>query len=270
MIYFPHCKINLGLLVTKKRTDGYHDIETVFYPVGMQDALEFVEANEFHFDLSGIELNGNPNDNLVVKAYRLLQADYKLPTIQIHLHKNIPSGAGLGGGSADAAVMLTALNDYFKLNISTEKLIDYALHLGSDCPFFINPNPSLAVGRGERLTPVNINLKDYCLVVVKPPIHVSTAKAYGFMQPNKPEQSLAELISLPIEQWKGQILNQFEDYVFETHPEVADIKKQLYSLGADFSLMSGSGSAVFGLFKKTPCLEGEFPMSYHIFKQILN
>ncbi len=269
MIYFPHCKINLGLLVTAKRADGYHDIETVFYPVGMQDALEFIESDTFCFTTSGIELDGDVEDNLVVKAYRLLQADYKLPNIQIHLHKNIPSGAGLGGGSADAAFMLLALNAHYKLNITTEKLMAYALRLGSDCPFFIHAVPSLGKGRGELLSEVKLNLSAYYLVVVKPPIHISTGKAYAFMKPQEPKQSLADLITLPVEQWRGKVLNQFEDYVFSAYPEVLAIKDKLYDLGASFALMSGSGSAVFGLFAEEPQLEGEFLKSYHVFSQRL-
>ncbi|MFV0364962.1 MAG: 4-(cytidine 5'-diphospho)-2-C-methyl-D-erythritol kinase [Mangrovibacterium sp.] len=269
MIYFPHAKINLGLLVTAKRPDGYHDIETVFYPVAMQDILEFVEAEEFQFSLSGMKLDGNAEDNLVVKAYRLLEADYKLPTLHIHLHKNIPSGAGLGGGSADAAFLLSALNEHYKLGISVEKLKGYALQLGSDCPFFIEPTPALAKGRGELLQSVEVDLTAYHLVVVKPPIHVSTGKAYGFMQPQEPEESLANLMQLPVQEWQGKVCNQFEDYVFQAHPEVASIKEQLYRAGAHFALMSGSGSAVFGLFLEEPNLENVFPKSYCVFSQKL-
>lgn len=269
MICFPHGKINLGLLVTGKRTDGYHDIETVFYPVKVKDALEFVESDSFQFSLSGIKLDGDSADNLVVRAYQLLQADYQLPPLHIHLHKHIPSGAGLGGGSADASFLLTALNAHFQLGISTDRLKAYALRLGSDCPFFIHPSPSLAKGRGELLQPIAIDLSAYHLVVIKPPIHVSTAKAYSFMQPQEPSQSLAELLQLPVEQWQGKVCNQFEDYVFSVAPEVGNIKEKLYKLGADFSLMSGSGSAVFGLFSSPPSCIREFPESYHVFSQDL-
>lgn len=270
MLYFPPCKINLGLLVTAKRSDNYHDIETVFYPVPLCDALEFVEADEFGFQISGIELDSDVEDNLVVKAYRLLQADYHLPNIKIHLHKNIPSGAGLGGGSADASCMLTALNSYFQLNLSVSELQNYALQLGSDCPFFIHPEASFATGRGEILHRIAVNLSGYYLVVVKPPIHVSTSKAYSFMSPTAPKESLVDLLQLPIEDWRGRVINQFEDYVFHVAPEVAEVKTKLYDLGASFALMSGSGSAVYGLFKEAPQLAGIFSDNYAVFTQKLD
>ncbi|MFV0554937.1 MAG: 4-(cytidine 5'-diphospho)-2-C-methyl-D-erythritol kinase, partial [Mangrovibacterium sp.] len=258
-----------GLLVTAKRADNYHNIETIFYPVGMQDVLEFVVSDEFQFTLSGIPIEHDIDDNIVVKAYRLLQAGYDLPPLHIHLHKNIPSGAGLGGGSADAAFMLTSLNEHFKLNISKEKLHNYALQLGSDCPFFIDPVPSEAKGRGELLTPIELNLEGYHLVVVKPPVHVSTALAYRHMLPKEPETPLADLIKLPVEEWQGKITNQFEDFVFDELPEVAEIKAKLYELGASFALMSGSGSAVYGLFKEKVSVEAVFPEKYCVWEQKL-
>ncbi len=269
MLYFPHCKINLGLLVTEKRADDFHNIETIFYPVGMQDVLEFVENDVFQFAVSGIELEGDATNNLVVRAYRLLEKDFKLPPLHIHLHKNIPSGAGLGGGSADAAFMLTALNDYFGIGLSQQQLTNYALRLGSDCPFFISPVPSLAKGRGELLEPIELDLSGMHLVVVKPPIHVSTAEAYSHIIPKQPDNSLANLIAMPVNQWKNYIFNQFEDYVFDAYPEVKAIKQKLYQQGACFSLMSGSGSAVFALFKDKPNTEGIFPDSYSVFYQLL-
>lgn len=269
MIYFPHCKINIGLQITNKRSDGFHDIETIFYPVAIQDALEFVEAREFQFTLSGIDIEGDDNDNLVVKAYNLLKSEYKLPPLHIHLHKHIPSGAGLGGGSSDAAFMLSELNEHFDLKIKMRKLMEYALQLGSDCPFFINPVPSLAKGRGEILEEIEINLSDMFLAVIKPPIHISTAEAYKNIVPKIPEISLAELIKEPIEKWKNTVHNQFEDYAFSKYPEIQNIKDELYNNGATFALMSGSGSAVYGIFRNEVDVKSIFPETYEVLTQEL-
>lgn len=270
MITYPIAKINLGLLITEKRPDGFHNLETVFYPIQMQDTLEVIESDEFQFTVSGIELDGNPEDNLVVRAYRLIKDDYQIPDVNIHLHKNIPSGAGLGGGSSDAAYMLRALNELFNLEIDQEKLMAYALQLGSDCPFFLQEKPVFATGRGEKMIEIPLSLNEYYLVLVKPPVHVSTALAYQNIVPQKPRLSLRGLVGFPVNRWKGNVLNHFEKYVFQTYPEVEQIKKTLYDQGAAFALMSGSGSAVFGLFRSEKRgIEKLFPEDYKVFRQRL-
>jgi 4-diphosphocytidyl-2-C-methyl-D-erythritol kinase len=270
MITYPISKINIGLQVTGKRMDGFHNLETIFYPVQLRDALEVIEADRQEFQLSGLSVEGDPGKNLVVQAYELLKADYKIPPVRIHLHKNIPTGAGLGGGSSDAASMLMLLNDMFRLEISREELMQYALTLGSDCPFFIYGKPVFATGRGEIMEEIWVNLQEYFLILVKPPIHVSTAEAYQNILPHGTRLSLKGLISFPVHKWKGNILNQFERYVFEKYPEVRQIKQILYEQGASFSLMSGSGSCVYGLFRsEKKGLEKFFPASYQIFRQRL-
>lgn len=270
MITYPIAKINIGLLVTEKRPDGFHNLETIFYPIRMQDVLEVVEADEFSFSISGIALDGDPADNLVVKAYQLIKNDFDIPAVKVHLHKNIPSGAGLGGGSSDATYMLLTLNELFNLSIPDEKLMEYALELGSDCPFFIGGKPVFATGRGEKMEEVPVELKDYFLILVKPPVHVSTALAYQNVTPQRPRLSLKGLIGFSVNKWKGNILNHFERYVFSTHPEVEQIKKTLYDQGASFALMSGSGSAVYGLFRSEKRgIESLFPPDYQVFRQRL-
>lgn len=270
MIYYPISKINLGLYVTDKRADGFHNLETVFYPVQLQDALEVVHSNEFSFSSSGIEIEGDSEDNLVVKAYNLLKDEYQIPPVKIHLHKNIPAGAGLGGGSADAVEMLKILNQLFDLNIEKKKLSEYALKLGSDCPFFIDPKPVFAKGRGELFTDVSIDLSSYYLIMVKPPVHVSTAEAYANISPHKSRLSLKGLIQFPVNRWKGNIVNHFEEFVFEKYPEVGELKKLLYAEGAVFALMSGSGSAVYGLFhSEKKGIEDRLPKNYQVHRQKL-
>jgi len=252
MIAFPNAKINLGLYITDKRPDGFHNLETVFFPVGWNDALEFVESEEFQFSSSGILISGDPESNLVVKAYRLLQKDFPIPALKIHLHKQIPFGAGLGGGSSDGAFMLRLLNKTFDLKISEEKLLGYAAGLGSDCPFFILNKPVFATGRGEIMQPADVCLNDMFILLVKPPVEVSTAKAFQFVSPKKSTVSLPELLRLPVEDWKENVFNQFEVSVFQQYPEVGAVKQQLYDMGAIYASMSGSGSCVFGLFKELP------------------
>ena len=270
MITYPIAKVNLGLLVTEKRSDGFHNIETVFYPVPVQDALEVVESSKFQINITGIDLNENPEKNLVVKAYQLLNETYKLPPVQIHLHKNIPVGAGLGGGSADASYMLLLLNEMFQLDISEKQLLAYALQLGSDCPFFVNPRPVFAVGRGEQIEDIDVDLSGFYLILIKPPVHVSTSEAYKHMVPANSRISLKALVHFSVAKWQGNIQNQFERYVFSEHPEVGEIKQKLYDLGATFALMSGSGSAVYGLFRSEKrSLDSHFPLNYQIFRQKL-
>lgn len=270
MITYPISKINIGLQVTGKRPDGFHNLETIFYPVELKDALEVIESDHQAFQLTGLNVEGDPEKNLVVRAYELLKANYKIPPVQIHLHKNIPAGAGLGGGSSDAAYMLMLLNDLFRLKISREKLMQYSLTLGSDCPFFVHGKPVFATGRGEIMENVKVNLQDYFLVLVKPPVHISTAEAYQNIVPHGSRLSLKGLIGFSVNKWKGNILNQFERYVFEKYPEVGRIKEILYEQGASFALMSGSGSCVYGLFRsEKKGLEKLFPDNYQVFRQRL-
>jgi len=270
MIIYPIAKVNLGLQITEKRPDGFHNLETVFYPVPIQDALEVVLADDFKINVTGIELEEDPEQNLVAKAYRLLREKHQLPPVHIHLHKNIPVGAGLGGGSADASYMLIMLNDLFDLQIPKEKILEYALQLGSDCPFFIRPRPVFATGRGEIMNDVPVNLSGYTLVVIKPPIHISTAEAYQHINPAKSRMSLKALVQFPVVRWQDNIRNQFEKHVFSAHPAVKEIKETLYKQGATFALMSGSGSAVFGLFRtEKRNLQNAFPEDYQVFQQKL-
>lgn len=270
MIGFPNAKINIGLCVTEKRADGFHNLETIFLPVGWCDALEFVVADPVAFSASGISISGNAESNLVMKAYRLLQKDFHLPALKIHLHKEIPFGAGLGGGSSDGAFMLMMLNKEFGLNLSQAVLESYAARLGSDCPFFIRNTPVFASGRGELMEPVTLSLNNWFILIVKPPVEVPTANAFQWIVPAKPEQSLKTLIELPVEQWRNTILNQFEASVFQFFPEVKQIKDQMYELGAAYASMSGSGSCVFGLFEKLPRnWKATFPAPYLTFSQHL-
>ncbi len=268
MISFPNAKINIGLYITEKRTDGFHNLETVFFPVGWSDVLETAESDELRLTTSGISISGSPESNLVMKAYSLLQKDFDLPVLKIHLHKQIPFGAGLGGGSADGAFMLQMLNKSFNLNLSMDKLLDYAAALGSDCPFFILNKPVFATGRGEIMRVIDLSLNGMFILLVKPPFEVSTARAFQNVVPRKPNVSLSELINLPIQNWKNNIINQFESSVFPQYPEIANIKDQLYDRGAVYASMSGSGSCVFGLFNERPkSIETLFPVPFLTFSQ---
>ena len=252
MITFPNAKINIGLNVVSKRDDGYHNLETIFYPVKLADALEFVDSDEIQFSTSGIEIDGNPENNLVVKAYKLLQKDFNLPPVKLHLHKVIPFGAGLGGGSADAAFALKMVNEYFHLKISSLKLQNYALQIGADCPFFIENKPTFATGIGDQFQPVNLDLSEYKILIVKPDILVSTPDAYKNVIPAKPIFNLKDIENLPIEKWKDTIKNDFEKSVFIKYPGIENLKNILYKMGALYASMSGSGSAVFGVFRHLP------------------
>lgn len=251
MLCFPNCKINLGLYITNKRPDGYHDLETVFYPVPVKDALEVVPAQETKLHMSGKAVAGNGQDNLVWKAYSLLKQQYpQLPALDIYLHKAIPMGAGMGGGSADGAFMLQLLNDYCKLGLEKGQLAGYALQLGSDCPFFIYNTPQFAQGRGEQLQPVNIDLSAYSIQLICPQVHISTAQAFSMISPKAAPFDLRKLHELPVGEWKERISNDFEQPIFEQHPVLASIKQQLYDGGAIYAAMSGSGSTIFGIFEK--------------------
>jgi 4-diphosphocytidyl-2-C-methyl-D-erythritol kinase len=267
LVVFPHAKINLGLNVTGKRDDGYHNIETIFYPVQLSDVLEAVEdsssTGEIIFNITGSD-SLSSTDNLCVKAYELLKKDFKLPSIKSHLHKIIPTGAGLGGGSADAAFMLKLLNKLFDLKLSNDALKKYALELGSDCPFFVDNKPVYATGRGEVTQPIQLSLKNYFIGIVKPTVSVSTAEAYKMIKPQKPQMALLSAIQQPVEKWCDLITNDFEEPVFKKYPVIEAIKKKLYEAGAVFALMSGSGSAVYGIFNREINLKNAFDDSYFI------
>ena len=272
MIVFPTCKINLGLRVPSKRQDGYHNIETIFYPIQLTDVLEAIRQHEsvnqsVSFSFSGLPISGKEEDNLCIKAYYLLKENFpELPPIQAHLHKVIPMGAGLGGGSSDGAFMLRLLNQLFSLQLSDEALREYALKLGSDCPFFIHNSPCFAEGRGEQLEPLSLSLKDYQIALVYPALHVSTAMAFSELNRNTTpieySNSLKDIIRLPITEWKDELVNEFEIPVMKQFPEIAEIKSTLYDAGALYASMTGSGSTVFALFDKSTTFEPNFPDSY--------
>jgi 4-diphosphocytidyl-2-C-methyl-D-erythritol kinase len=249
MVVFPHIKINIGLRVIRKREDGYHDLETVFYPVSWSDILEICPGKKaVQLHLSGLSLEGNAGDNLCMKAYQLLSADFKLPALELFLHKLVPAGAGLGGGSSDAAYTLRLINQFCGLGLSDSRLEIYAGNIGSDCAFFVQGIPSLATGRGEIMHPVALSLKDYHILLVVPPIHVSTREAYAGVKPMEPAESLEKLITTPVGSWKDKVINDFEHSVIRLNPEIGRIKNALYEAGAVYASMSGSGSAVYALF----------------------
>ena len=253
MLTFPNAKINLGLNITEKRPDGYHNLETIFYPIPVEDALEINILNEgntkFRLHQAGLEIAGEAENNLVVKAYRLLDAEFNLPPVDIHLFKRIPLGAGLGGGSADGAFMLKLLNEKFGLGLTDEALEDYAARLGADCAFFIKNRPTYAEGIGNIFSPVTLSLEGYQIWLVKPDVFVSTKDAFAKIKPHRPAPSLKQVIELPIEEWKGHMVNDFEESVFPQFPAIGAIKEEMYRQGAIYASMSGSGSSVYGLFK---------------------
>ena len=296
MVVFPNCKINLGLNILRKREDSYHDLETVFYPIPLNDALEVVReqstadrlpitddlseeeinikstlhnqrstVNGIRLTTSGLDINGDEDNNLCVKAYHLLKKDFpSLPSIRMHLHKVIPMGAGLGGGSADGAFALKLLNDIFHLNLSSEQLIAYSLQLGSDCPFFILNKPCFATGRGEVMDAIELDLSAYKFVIVNPQIHIGTGWAFGNIVPKMPEQSIKDIIHQPIDAWKDSLINDFEQPAINHYPEIGNIKAELYNHGAIYSSMTGSGSTVFGIFEKGKELKLSFPKHYFV------
>ncbi len=258
MIVFPPSKINLGLNVVEKRPDNFHNIETVFYPVQWCDILEIVKADKFKFSQSGLTVEGDPNSNLCVKAYNLLLDDYKLSPVEINLHKNIPMGAGLGGGSSDAAHTLLLLNEIFLLNLTLNQLTEYCIKLGSDCVFFLHQQPMIGKEKGNKLLPVNIYLKNYFIVIVMPHVQINTADAYSMVTPGKPKMSIEEIIKLPVHEWKNILVNDFETFAFAKYPVIKTIKEKIYGSGAIYSSMSGSGASVYGLFEKEINLESAF------------
>jgi len=267
MILFPNAKINIGLNIVSRRDDGFHDIETIFYPIkGLCDILEIIlnpESEEpIIFSQSGLIIDGPTENNLCIKAYHILKEYTNLPPVIIHLHKQIPFGAGLGGGSSDGAFTLAAINKLAKKPLPYSKLKEIALLLGSDCPFFILNKPCYATGRGEILTPIKINLSDYFILLVNPNIHVNTGKAYSLSKPKPAEVRLPNMITQDVHNWNGFLVNDFEKVVFDLHPEIGIIKNKMYELGAEYAAMSGSGSTVFGLFKNLPSYHGIFDKYY--------
>ncbi|TXK45905.1 4-(cytidine 5'-diphospho)-2-C-methyl-D-erythritol kinase [Pontibacter qinzhouensis] len=269
MLDFPNAKLNLGLLVTSKRPDGFHNLESCFYPVQWCDALEVLPAPEEKFTMSGLPVPGNPDSNLILKAYKLLQQDFNLAPVHLHLHKVIPMGAGLGGGSADAAFTLKLLNSLFELNLSENALEEYARQLGSDCAFFIRNKPVLAVEKGDEFKPIALDLKGYSCVVVYPGIHITTAEAYGNIIPKEPEFSLEELVQQDVSTWRHNLKNDFEEALFPKYPALAALKENLYEAGAAYAAMTGSGSAVYGLFKGDISVNLIFPDNYLVWKGLL-
>lgn len=259
MVAFPPCKINLGLRILSKRADGYHNIETCFHTVPWTDILEIIKSDRFSFTSTGLVIAGDEKDNLCVKAYQLLHHDFGLTPVKIHLHKVVPMGAGLGGGSSDAAFTLRLLNDLFSLQLSFAQLSAYAARLGSDCAYFLQDKPMMGSGRGEILTPLMVDISAYYLVVVKPAVHVATAEAYQGVTPDDHGPSLFQLLKQPVTSWRDTLSNQFETSVFQKFPQIKSVKDKLYDQGAIYASMSGSGAAVFGLFEKPVSLQSEFP-----------
>ena len=262
MIVFPKAKINLGLLITGKRHDGYHNIETVFYPVGLCDALEFVVAPDpilkDTLTVTGISAGVEPEENIIMKTVLKMHEKYSFPRLKIHLHKAIPHGAGLGGGSSDAACMLKTINRYFGLLIDEQNLKSMALDIGSDCPFFIDGNPAFASGRGEILNSINPVLTGYYLLLFHPGVGISTREAYQNCLPEIPPSSLFNLVERDIKEWRDLIINDFEGFAFKIYPLIGEIKKELYRHGALFSSMSGSGSSVYGIYSEKPKTDNKF------------
>jgi 4-diphosphocytidyl-2-C-methyl-D-erythritol kinase len=254
MIVFPNAKINIGINVIARRADGYHDIETIFYPLPIYDALEALPGDELTFQSSGLEIPGRMEDNLCIKGYHLIKKDHDLPPLNIHLLKHIPIGAGLGGGSANAAFFIKLVNQLFDLRLSTEKMLNYARQLGADCAFFIENQPMFAFEKGDQFESIRLDLSKYKIVLVMPPVHVSTSEAYRGVKPAPVKESLYDLIAEPIKEWRHFIKNDFEESVFKNHPEIRGVKATLYDAGAIYASMSGSGASVFGIFEEKPDL----------------
>jgi 4-diphosphocytidyl-2-C-methyl-D-erythritol kinase len=275
MISFPNAKINLGLNIVRKRDDGYHDLETLFYPVALRDALEIIPQSEdlagrgeVYLHLSGKTVEGPVESNICVKAWRMLKADFpSMPGIDLHLYKAIPMGAGLGGGSADGSFTLRMLNDMFRLGLTGEALESYALRLGSDCPFFIRNSPCFATGRGEHMTPITLDLSGFSFLLVHPGIHVSTAVAFAGVKPTIPDLSIREIVTMKVSEWRGRLVNDFERTVFKAFPAIESLRDKLYDSGAIYAAMTGSGSSVFGIFPQNGLPEIRFPEDHTIYRQ---
>jgi 4-diphosphocytidyl-2-C-methyl-D-erythritol kinase len=266
MVVFPNCKINIGLNIISKRPDGFHNIESCFYPAGWTDILEIIPAKALSFTSTGIDIPGESAGNLCVKAYQLLQKDYNLPPVNIHLHKVIPIGAGLGGGSADGAFTIKLLNQVFELNLISVQMQDYARQIGSDCAFFIENTPVFCYGKGDQFSNTELDLSKYYIVLVNPQIHIGTAEAYAGIVPAEPQIKISDMLKLPIEQWKNHLVNDFEKSIFIKYPAVASVKETLYAQGAVYASMSGSGSTVYGIFNKEVEVKKHFPEHYQIWQ----
>jgi 4-diphosphocytidyl-2-C-methyl-D-erythritol kinase len=269
VVVFPNCKINLGLNVIQKREDGFHNIETVFFPVAWQDGLEIISTDDvsenIQFSASGETITGERENNLCIRAYQLMKQDFpQLPAIKMHLHKTIPIGGGLGGGSADGAFTLKLIDKLFTLGLAREKLMKYALELGSDCPFFILNQPCFATNRGEVLEEIGLDLSAFKLIIVSPGIHINTAQAFSMVNPLSPSKSIKQIAQQPLETWSRELKNDFEYPVFEQHPEIRKIKDDLYKAGAPYAAMSGTGSTIYGIFPKHKEMSFSFPPNYFV------
>ena len=250
MIVFPKAKINLGLNILNLRTDGYHNLSTIFYTIGLQDVMEINPSGKISISFSGLPIKGDDSSNLCLKAFDLFKRDFNIAPISMHLHKVIPMGAGLGGGSSDGTATLLAMNEIYNLNISKQALVNYALELGSDCPFFVDDSPSYATGRGEELKSIDVDLTAYKFVLVCPQIHISTAEAFGNLNSDRNQLSITKELDEPVSKWKYFLTNDFEAGAFLSHPRLKEIKAELYNQGAVYASMTGTGSAIFGLFSQ--------------------
>jgi|HubBroStandDraft_2_1064218.scaffolds.fasta_scaffold04977_8 4-diphosphocytidyl-2-C-methyl-D-erythritol kinase len=265
MVSFPNCKINLGLKILRRREDGFHDIETIFYPLPLCDILEAVRGPELRFNATGRAIPGDPGANLTIRAWQLLQQDFPdLPFVHIHLHKKIPIGGGLGGGSADGAFMLDLLNRQFRLGLDAGRLARYAVQLGSDCPFFLLNRPCLGRGRGERLEPLLLDLSGYSFLLIHPGIHISTAEAFSRCRPDEDGPPLNSIITQPISQWRDILINDFESPLFVQYPVLRKIKQSLYDRGALYTAMTGSGSCLYGIFEKGQTADNDWDPSFDV------
>jgi 4-diphosphocytidyl-2-C-methyl-D-erythritol kinase len=265
MLVFPNCKINLGLRITEKRTDGFHNLQSCFYPVAWSDVLEVVPSETFAFTSSGLLIPGDPAKNLCVRAYELLKADYNLPPVQMHLLKIVPIGAGLGGGSADAAFALKLLNERFELGLSVTALENYARQLGSDCAFFVQNKPQYCIQKGDVFEDITVDLSGYHIMLVYPNLAISTAEAYASIRPKQPDMPLIQQLQAPTETWRETVYNDFEDSLFPKYPVLKEIKRQLYDSGAIYASMSGSGSTVYGIFNGSVTTPNQFE-NYSVWK----
>lgn len=273
MVVFPNAKINIGLNILRKRSDGYHDLETLFFPVGVKDALEYVVigGTRVNFTNTGLVVGGDPENNIILRAYRLLAEEFPLPGLDIHLHKVIPFGSGLGGGSSDAAFFLRSLNEYFELQLTHDRLKDLTLRLGADCSFFLENRPVIATGRGEIMSPASVSLAGWWLVLVKPPSGVDTREAYTGVTPREYPLDFRAILEAGPDGWKETIRNDFEESLFPRYPEIGGIKQILYRQGAVYASMSGSGSSVYGIFRETPLIgPADFPGDYFFWMERLS
>lgn len=269
MIDFPISKINLGLNIVSRRDDGYHNLETVFYPIPLKDTLEvhemereFPSAVDCDIKVTNMHIDGNEQDNLIIRAYNLLAKKIALPRLHVHLHKDIPCQAGLGGGSSDCAYMIRLLNRELRLDLDNAEMMELAAGLGADCPFFILGTPAYAEGIGEKLSPIDIDLHGWTIGIVCPHIPVSTKEAFSRITPHPTTMKCRDIVKLPVEKWRGLLTNDFEESVFALHPQIMHIKQKLYEQGATYAAMSGSGSSVFGLFRTKTDLQRHFPDTF--------